>query len=273
MFTRINAVLVGVLLLLGLAVPFAHAAEPTVGVTDRYNAAMCGNNDWERIKTPVTEFVVSDSAGTCVSAGRYDAGFAVTRVTKKIVSQYPNIASGYVPEGEPTCASSADTCFDFPVQQKNDGMPLASFDSWISGAYEGNEAFDIWFSPTESRHSYATNAGDTELMIWTAWPGLSGFRGDLSDYTTIDGMRFGIMSWESGGPHRFVAYLWLNAPTTAPGHKLDISGLWLNPFFRNAESHGWLSPSDWLWSIDLGFEMKSGGVLNNIHDYSLQFVN
>lgn len=279
MFGKITPVLVGLLLLFGLAASFAHAgtepavvAKPMLGINDEYNSPMCGTNDWERIKTPLTEFAVSDSTGTCVKSERYHPDFTISAVTKTIGWQYPNLSSGFVSTGESTCASSADTCFDYPVREADDGTPVASFGSWIAGGYQGNESFDIWFSPTESRHSADDRGGDTEVMIWTAYPGI---HDKTMDDVTIDGKRFGIMTWEAGHAGtqwRYVAYLWLNAPNGDKGRQVNVSGLWLNPFFRNAESHGWLSSSEWLWAIDFGFEMNRGGATNNVHDYSLTDV-
>ena len=175
---------------------------------------------------------------------------------------------GFTPEGEATCADPRrDTCFAYPARQEDDGMPLASFGSWLApGSY--NESFDIWFSPVKGRHSFATRAGDTELMVWLAYPGIND-RSHFVAYATIDHKRFGIMTWIAGGDRRYVAYLWLNAPRVGSGRRLDVSGLWLNPIFRNAESHGWLRSWEWLWSVDLGFELRWGGQGVNIHDYSL----
>jgi hypothetical protein len=266
---KILAVVLGALVLLGLA-SFAQAHASDV---NQYNAPMCGSNDWERIKTPATEFAVSDSAATCVDSEKYEPDFAVSSVIRNQQWQYPNLASGYVPTGESTCASSKDTCFRYPVEAENDGAPEASVGTWISGGYQGNEAFDIWFSPNASRHSAATRAGDTELMIWTAYPGINDTSKFVA-YATIDGKRFGIMSWVTGGgTWRYVAYLWLNAPNGSQGRQVNVSGLWLNPFFRNAESHGWLKPTEWLWAIDFGFEMNRNGKDNNVHAYSLTGVN
>jgi Glycosyl hydrolase family 12 len=261
------------LCLLGLmATPAGAGVRPEVGVVGQWNQPMCGSNDWERIKLPNTELAVIDSAGTCVSSERYHGSFAVPNVLFNTDWQFPGMIAGYVPTGEPTCASSKDTCYTFPVQQKHDGAPLVSFSSWIAGGYQGNEALDIWFSPVESRHSIAARAGDTELMVWTAWPGVNA-RSLLGNDVTIDGKRFGIMTWEAdnhGQQWRYVAYLWLNAPNGSKGRQVNVSGLWLNPFFRNAESHGWLSSDSWLWSIATGFEMNEKGQTNNIHNFSLE---
>lgn len=246
----------------------AAASAPASGVR-AWNTPMCGGNDWERVKTPQTEYAVIDTKGACVSAEEHHPVFAVTKVTQDIAWQYPSIIAGYTPEGEPTCASERDTCFGFPVQVKHDGTPEESFGSWVAGGYEGNESNDIWFSPVKDRHSIADKAGDVELMIWFAdFGGNGGHR--LSDYVTIDGMRFGIMHWIAGGPHQYIAYVWLGADTTGKGHQVNVHGVWLNPFFRNAERHGWLKPDDWLWSIAAGFEMKQRGAGNNLHGVELK---
>jgi len=255
--------------ILAAALPVHASVSPARGIIGHFNEPMCGSNDYERVKTQLTEFAIDDSAGTCVSGEKYHADFQVTAVTRDIGWQYPNVASGYTPEGEATCADPRrDTCYAYPVQADHDGTPEASFGSWITGGYAGNEAFDIWFSPVRARHSVAERAGDTELMIWTAYPGIDD-RSHFIAYATIDRMRFGIMSWETGAPHRYVAYVWLGAPRSGRGRQVSISGLWLNPFFRNAEAHGWLRPSEWLWAVDLGFEMNRGGEGNNVHSYSL----
>lgn len=262
--------LLAVAVMLSAAFLPARAATPAKGITGRFNLPMCDSNGYERIKTTVTEYAVSDSAGTCVRSEKHHATFAVSAVTRNVGWQYPNIASGYTPEGEATCANpTRDACFAYPVRADRDGMPEESFGSWLApGSY--NESLDIWFSPVKSRHSAGARAGDTELMIWTAYPGIDD-RGHFIAYATIDRMRFGIMTWETRGGWRYVAYLWLNAPHVGHGRQLNIRGLWLNPFFRNAERHGWLSPREWLWAIDLGYELRWGGVGDNIHGDSLRF--
>lgn len=246
-------------------------AKPMAGVRE-FNAPMCGANMFEREHTTQTEFEVIDSLGTCVSAEKYHPDFAVTSVAFDVPWQYPGIISGYTPEGESTCANPAkDTCYTYPVRVDKDGSPTASFGTWIAANYLGNESFDVWFSPVKARHSIKDKGGDTEVMIWTSYPGINDTRRFVA-HATIDGMRFGIMSWIGGGPHRYVAYLWLGVNPTRKGHQVNMTGLALNPFFANAESHGWLNPSEWLWAIDFGFEMDHDGVGNNVHAYSLTQV-
>jgi UDP-sulfoquinovose synthase len=44
------------------------------------------------------------------------------------------ISSGFVPTGEPTCASARDTCYRYPVRQEYDGTPVAAFGAGASAA-------------------------------------------------------------------------------------------------------------------------------------------
>jgi hypothetical protein len=245
--------------------PATVGAVPAIGVRT-YNQLMCGSNEWVPVKLATSEYAIHDSAGTCVDAEKNNLDFAVTKITKQIAWQYPNIGSGYE-LGESSCASTRDTCYKYPVQVRNDGTPVASVKAWLApGKY--NLSFDAWFSRSSSDVSYQDRTGDTEVMIWLASPGIN----DSSHYewhATIDGIRFGVMTWEagqgSGHPWRYVAYV---APRTALG-SLSVSGLWLNPIFRNVEAHGYLSSSEWLTAIDLGFELVSKGQGDNIHYYSL----
>jgi len=239
--------------------------QPDAGIDGDWNKPMCAANGFERIKTPTTEYAAVDSAGTCISSAEFHANFTITSV-KNMSYQMPVIASGYVPTGEATCASSRDTCYKYPVPQEYDGMPVDSFRAWLaSGKY--SLAFDTWFSPVASRHSYSDRAGDTEVMICLADPNRN-YTSDFLFYTEIDGLRFGVMSWETTSDTRYVAYVAVSGPGMNVGNGKTVSfrDIWLNPFWRNAESHGWLKKTEDLWAVDLGFELTDGGRLNNIHD-------
>lgn len=210
-----------------------------------------------------------DSAGTCVKTERYRADLAVTSVTRKIAWQYPSIVSGTLPMGESSCASAKDTCFKYPVKFRSDGEPVASFGAWLArGTY--NLSFDTWFNWQAAGWNHQTSRNNTEIMIWLAHPHIYDARHFLAVYR-IDGIKFGMMSWmapkDTHG--RYVAFVALNAPARG---RHAWKGLWFNPFWRHVERRGWLKPGEYLHSIDLGFELVSGGVGNNIHQYTLQHV-
>jgi hypothetical protein len=255
-----------VLMSFTVIIPAGAVVRPDSG-GQTYNAPMCGNNAFVRVKLPTSEFTIHDSAGTCINAMRRRLDFAVTSIPDQISWQYPNIASGYE-LGESSCASEDDTCFGYPVQERFDGHPEASVKAWLArGTY--NFSFDTWFAPRKTQLSYQDRRGDTEVMVWLAAPGIN----DASHfvwYTRIDGIAFGVMTWETGGdqPHRYVAYV---ARYSHLG-SYNRSRVWLNPFFQDTINHGYLSPNAWLTSIDLGFELVRGGVGDNIHYYALQNV-
>jgi Glycosyl hydrolase family 12 len=260
--------------LISLAVPASATVStgpvrPQVG-TQQHNVSMCGTNLWTYVNV-APRLKVHDSADTCVDAEKFHADFAVTRASTQ-AWQYPNLSDGYE-LGESGCPSTADLkgglCSNLPVQWKKDGTPVASGADWLArGTY--NDSFDIWFAPVKGQTSYQDRKNDVEIMIWLAHPGIN----DTSHfvrYEDIDGTRWGVMTWEAGkgsNRWRYVAYL---APRTSLG-TLKFSNLWLNPFFRDASSHGELPSQFWLTAIDKGFELVSGGVGDNVHEYTLKDV-
>lgn len=264
-----------------LAPVAAHAADYAGGISGQFNKPMCASNGYERIQTPATEYAAVDSAGTCVSSEKYHAAFTITSVTGNLAYQMPGISSGYVPTGEATCASAKDSCYGYPVRQEYDGTPRATFGAWLApGDY--SLAFDTWFSPVESRHSYADRAGDTEIMIWMSEPG-GDWPQDFLYYTEIDGMRFGVMSWEQASGVRYVAYVDQSGPgagrpdTATYGQHVSYSNIWLNEFWRDAIAHGWMSKTEWLWQVFLGFELRpavraGNGKGDDISNYTLAGV-
>ncbi len=262
------------LVMLAATATVAHAAvTPDPGISGKFNAPMCDTNGYERVQTPATEYAVSDSVATCVASQKYHADFAVNSVQRNVGWQYPNLAAGYTPEGDATCANpERDTCYQFPVPWAKDGTPVQSFGSWLApGTY--NLSDDIWFAPYSWEHS-STDAvryhNNVELMVWFAHPGIDDTSHFVA-YAVIDHLRWGIMSWISG-KGRYIAYVALSGPGVhlrRGGTRVAFAGIWLNQFFRNAEYHRWLPASYYLWTVDAGFELVRGGKHNNIHDYAL----
>ncbi|HEY5397847.1 MAG TPA: hypothetical protein VIL16_20865 [Trebonia sp.] len=234
-----------------------------------YNGRLCGQSEWVRIKLPASEYTVHTAAGVCVNTpaqGRL--GYTVDTNDGPHWT-YPNISSGYE-QGGSSCASARDACYRYPVQEKDDGTPVASVRAWLArGVY--NLAFDVWFSPTSAvgTLNYQHRKGDTEVMVWLAHPGI---RYACGYHVTIDHVSWCVQYGEAGGgsgqPWQRITYV---APRTALG-SLSVSNLWLNPLFRDAIKHRMLTPAKWLYAIDLGFELYSGGAGSNIHYYSLSGV-
>lgn len=246
--------------------PAAFAATPDVGVSV-YNQRLCAPNAWVRVKLPATEYTIHDSAGVCVSTPKQGrAGYTVLTDAGPHWT-YPNISSGYE-QGDSSCASSKDTCYQYPVQEKDDGTPVASLKAWLApGVY--NLAFDVWFSPAKTALSYQERTDDTEVMVWLRDPGI---RQGCDYHVRIDNINWCVRDgWAGGGSGKPWQRITFDAQNGRTG-SYSVANLWLNPFFRNAIAHRMLTPDKWLYAIDVGNELYSGGVGDNIHYYSLAGV-
>jgi hypothetical protein len=246
------------------------SSVPSAGVSI-HNANLCATNEWTYLNV-APRLKAHDSAGTCISAEDYHPDFQVTKITKQVGWQYPNLSDGWE-LSESGCPSAADMkdglCSNLPVKwaDNDDGVPAVSGADYLA-AGEQNDSFDIWLAPSKSDTSTAKDS-DTELMIWLAHPGINDNSAFIY-HVDIGGTDWGVMSWETddASTHqrwRYVAFL---APRTASG-ELTYHDLWLNEFFRNASAHGWLPSSYWLIAVDKGFEINSGGLHDNVHAYSI----
>lgn len=266
MKTKITIAVTVLAAVLGCTVP-ASASGVSV-----HNGNICGANAWTYISI-VPRLKAHDSAGTCISAEKNHADFQVTRITRQIGWQYPNLSDGWE-LSESGCPSAGDMsaglCSRLPVRWAAgaDGTPAVSGADYLAPGNQ-NDSFDIWLAPSSTHTSYTENGGDTEIMIWLAHPGADAHASFLR-HVSISGQEWGVMSWEArdastGQSWRYVAYV---APRETGGN-LSYRDLWLNEFFRDAAAHGWLPASYWLIAVDKGFEINSGGLHDNVHAYSV----
>jgi hypothetical protein len=98
-------------------------------------------------------------------------------------------------------------------------------------------------------------------------------RADRDGEPVTSGIAWDVMSWiaykrTTGTSWRYVAYL-------AHQQRDSVSRLWLNPFFRDAERWGELSPTWYLTAIDFGAEINETvrGAGFDVASYSLTGVN
>lgn len=172
--------------------------------------------------------------------------------------QYPNISSG-IEWGRYTCddgpsanpSSPGSKCMRYPVRVDRDGMPVtsAAVHPHISN---GNVAYDIWVNRKDVSPAKLGQPDGAEVMIWIAYPGISDNAN--ARHVVVDGIHWDVMTWEAhnraaGTSWRYVAYL-------AHQQRDSVSRLWLNPFFRDAERAGEMSPTWYLTAIDFGAEIN-----------------
>jgi len=171
-----------------------------------------------------------------------EQGFKIVKSTANgpKVTAYPNIFRGW--------QWGIGTNGPWPVKVSADHMPRADFtvrQTW-KGTYDAS--LDIWFSTYPNK---TTQANGAEIMIWLSHPNVA-VRGTR---VRVDGTDWYLNEWKTRG-HGVSWRLIIFAHRTPISR---VKGLWLNPFFRIAESHGWLKPS-WYWTgIDAGFELWKGG--------------
>jgi Glycosyl hydrolase family 12 len=197
--------------------------------------------------------VRSDDFGSLTWLDNKDErGFTITSSTADgpRVSAYPNIFRGW--------QWGVGTSGAWPVEVSADGAPRADFavhQTW-NGTYDAS--LDIWFStyPNET-----TQANGAEIMIFLSHPHvLTGGK-----KIRVDGTDWYMNEWKTKGH----GVTWPLIIFTRATQTSSVKGLWLNPFFRLAEAHGWLDPS-WYWTgIDAGFELWKGGRGLRVTDFKV----
>jgi hypothetical protein len=158
--------------------------------------------------------------------------------------------------------------FALPVRLGRQGNPVASVHDVTGPAFRGNAGFDIWLASSRARNTYRlmTNGGSstTEIMIWLSHPGL-GTQSSRSRYypVTIGRRRWQVtVGLAAEGHGRSGSRAGWNvvdfiAPQVRNG-RVQTTGLRLNPFMSYAIRQGWLNRSDYLMSVNQGFEISQG---------------
>ena len=270
------------LMLLAAAALALYGAPGPAGAQDvrTWGKPFCGTNAWTWIETD-PRLVAHDSAGSCVEVpDPRKAQLVVTQAPGN--GSFPNIGSGFGVGGD-SCPSYADRkaglCLRYPARVAGNWDPVASVKGWLAPGYEGNFAFDTWFSASprstsfQSRCSTVLSKADTEIMVWLAHPGDWQPRSPYGYYTTrVDGRMWHVMEWEttnhcpSGEGWRLVIY---TAPRVTGG-TVSVHNLKLNDFWGDSIRRGFLRDDEWLDAIDLGWEMDWGGTGNAVEGYTLR---
>jgi hypothetical protein len=158
--------------------------------------------------------------------------------------------------------------YALPVRLGRQGNPVASVHDVTSPAFLGNCGFDLWLtrSPALNTYNLMTNGGSstTEIMIWLSHPGL-GMQSSRSRYypVTIDGRRWqvavGLAAYGHGRTGSRAGWNVVDfiAPQVRNGN-VRSTRLHLSPFLSYAVRHGWLKRSDYLISVNQGFEISRG---------------
>ena len=272
-----------VLVLLIAAAALVLSASPgpaTAQDVGTYGSPFCGNNAWTWIQT-TPRLTAHDSAGSCIEVpSKTRAAMTVTTAPEN--GSFPYIGSGYQ-LGLSGCPSAYDVkhglCLRYPDRVGGNWDPVASVKAWDAPGYAGNLAFDMWFSAKpgntsfQGRCSTVLDKADTEVMVWLAHPGDIAVPDTGRQYQTwIGGRRWKVDEWETSNhcpPGQGWRLVLIMAPRLTDG-TVSVHNMKLNLFWKYAAAHGWLRDDEWLDSVDLGWEMRSGGKGNTIEGYSLR---
>jgi hypothetical protein len=168
-----------------------------------------------------------------------------------------------------------------PARLGRTGRIMATVRDVTSADFRGDTGFDIWFEPSPAITTYNQmanqGAASTEIMIWLSHPGLAPASSNLRYYpVTIDGRRWRVtVGLASRGHGKSAAHPngWnvvnFIAPQVSEG-TVNVSNLYLNPFFSYAIARHWLRPADYLMAIDQGAELTHGTM--RVANYTLTGV-
>ena len=217
------------------------------------------------------------AGGSELSVPRGRAKFTVVKAGSNAGNEFadPYITAGYEASLNATLCNDRryhgahrSRAYALPARLGRQGNPVASVHDVTSPAFLGNCGFDMWLTRSPARNTYnlMTNGGSstTEIMIWLSHPGL-GLQSSRSRYypVTIDGRRWqvavGLAAYGHGRTGSRAGWNVVDfiAPQVRNGN-VRSTRLHLNPFMSYAISHGWLKRSDYLMSVNQGFEISQG---------------
>lgn len=186
----------------------------------------------------------------CVAINDLTGAFTVTQAPScgSTVASYPNILYG----------SSFGTISPGAVLPRQVSALTSVTSSWsfsVSGASTDafDVAYDIWFCPTDTCGTAGFNGG-AELMIWLNYPNTSNPL--TGGPVTLDGYSWEISSFAAGGTGdswTYVAYM------IQPTMVTSVTNLNLLAFFQNAVTMGYIDSSWYLYAVQAGIEVRTGG--------------
>ena len=165
------------------------------------------------------------------------------------VASYPNILYGCSfgecsPGSALPAAVSALSCVTSSWNFSVGGNPAT--DAW-------DVAYDIWFCPTHTCGGSGF-AGGTELMIWLNYNNTAGWQNHLGT-ASLSGSSWEVWQATQGSganSWNYLAYL-------ADAQTSSVSNLNLMAFFQDALSRGYIQNSWYLYAVQAGDEIRSGG--------------
>lgn len=212
-------------------------------------------NYWHKDLCPGTQ---------CMDINTATAAFSVTQgpaACGDTVATYPNVLYG--------CSfgnCSPGTMLPLPVNALS--KVTSSWDFSVGGAAtdQYNVSYDIWFCPDNECGASGFPKG-LEIMIWLDYKNVHGWQNDLGS-VTLSGHTWEVWQATMGmgtgaGGWKYLAYM-ITSPMVTKVTDLD-----LNAFFKDAVARGYIQSDSYLYAIQAGSELRSGGIPFNNNSFSV----
>ena len=272
-FSRTSFTLGGVVLLAELAAcarnPSASVDAAPVVEAGSWSPGVTVNTCEDFATVPVGAYIVESDywnrdscpGSQCMSINDATGAFSVTQAPScgNTVASYPNVLYGC---SFGTC--SPESMLPMPVSALT--TVTSSWNFSVSGVStdQYDVAYDIWFCPDNTCGSNGFPGG-TELMIWLDYKNVSGWKNDLGT-VSLGGHTWEVWQFTQGAGSTawtYLAYM-IKAPMVTSVTNLD-----LNAFFKDAVSRGYVQNSWYLYAIQAGDEIRTGGLPFNNNSFSV----
>ncbi len=216
---------------------FATTAIGSYVVQSNYwNKAVCPGTQCIEINTVNGDFAVSPGPPACGNN----------------VASFPNVLYG--------CAygnCSPGTMLPLPVTALSQASSTWSFAAAEGGSDAWNVGYDIWFCPDNNCGSSGFPHG-LELMIWLDYKNAHGYKDHLGA-VNLDGYSWDV--WAASMAAGGALDSWNYMDYIVKGQMLtSVTDLDLLPFIKDAIARGYAGDSWYLYAIQAGMEVRSGGM-------------
>ena len=248
----------------GAAIDRAAAVDPstwppevTLNTCEDYanvpvGAYVVQSNYWNKSGCPGTQ---------CMAINTATGAFSVTQSAScgNTVASYPNTLYG--------CSfgnCSPGSMLPMPVSALTSVTSSWDFSVGGASADQWDVAYDIWFCQDDTCRSGGFPGG-TELMIWLDYRNVHGWKNDLGT-VSLAGHTWEVWQFTQGTGARawtYLAYM-IQTPMVTSVTDLDLSA-----FVQDAVARGYVQNSWYLYAIQAGNEIRSGGVPYNQNSFSV----
>ena len=235
-----------------------YPAELTVSTCQDNASVIVGSyvvqsDYWNKVICPGTQ---------CMEINKATAAFAVTQGPDACgdnVASYPNVLYG-CSHGDCSPASM------LPMQVSALSTVTSSWDFSAGGAATDkyNVAYDVWFCP-DANCGTSGFPGGVELMIWLDYKNVHGWQTDLGS-VTLGGHTWEVWQATFGSGINSWTYL---AYMIQPPMVTSVADLDLNALIRDAAAKGIVQNSWYLYAIQAGDELRTGGIPFSSNSFSV----